>query len=362
MLPTLPTLAGSSLHIHRPEAPMHILHRTAVLLGAAALAHASASAAGLRAYAGVVVGNAVGNGGVFDCATSGPTLGGGWTGGLVLPLEGFAGCHLGGGVDDRTGTVGPLNASQSATGPMESGIGTYNGSAKARADYWSLGASAQGTATGGTSAFTYHQAAGFASFTDTLTLNKPGIAAGTAGFTNFTFLVEGLMSSLPHLPYTQQLDAALGIRVNGRFVWDSMLATVVNQNLPFLRGGSTGLPGSFVSGPGSLSGSALVTSTANFDIQWGVPFTVEVALRVNSSPCCYGTSQNVDFLNSALLKGIDAYGPGGKVDGFEVLTESGAHIGADGLQAVPEPGTWALLVSGLLIMLFLGFRARAPGQ
>ncbi len=237
--------------------------------------------------------------------------------------------------------------------------GSYTGSSSARADYWSLGGSAQGTATGGTSSFTYHAAASFASFTDTITLNKSGIAAGTPGAITFGFLVEGVMNSLPNAPYTQQLDAALGIRVDGRFIWDAFRATATNLEVPYVRGGATGLPGNFVLGPGSLSGSALVTSTANFQFQWGVPFTVEVALRLNSGPCCYGTSQSADFFNSAVLKGIDAYGPGGKVDGFEVLTESGARIGAEGLlPAVPEPGTWALVWSGLMVTGLTGLTRR----
>ncbi len=308
-----------------------------------------ASAANLRAYAGVVAGNAQGTGGPFACATSGPTIGNGWFAGLSLPTEGFTACNLNGGIDDQQGPSGPLTASQTAAGPMATAGSTYTGSAQARADYWSLGVAANGTATGGTSSSTYHQAAGFASFTETLTYQQAGISTGTAGWTNFAFLVEGLMNSSSTPPYTQQADVQLSIRVNGQFIWDSFRATLVNEELPYVRGGSTGLPGAFTLGPGSLSGSALVNSTANFQIQWGVPFTIEVALLSSAYPCCYGSSSSTDFLNTAVLKGIDAYGPDGKVSDFTVVTESGAIIGPTGLMAVPEPESWALVLGGLAI-------------
>lgn len=309
-----------------------------------------ASASQLRAYAGVVAGNASGAGGPFACATSGPTIGNGWFAGLALPPEGFAGCNLAGGIDDQQGSAGPLNASQSASGPMMGGVGTYTGSAQARAADWSLGVAVNGTATGGTSAFTYHQSAAFASFIDTVTLQAPGIATGTSGAVNFAFLVDGIMGQASVAPYTQQSDIGLGIRVNGTFIWDSFRGTNLGQSLPYVRGGSTGLPGGFVLGPGTLDGSALVTSTANFGIQWGVPFTVEVALIANTHPCCQGASSSVDFLNTALPKGVDAYGPGGKIDQFTVATASGARIGPGGLLPVPEPGSWLLALAGLGVL------------
>ena len=48
------------------------------------------------------------------------------------------------------------------------------------------------------------------------------------------------MTSLPQLPYTQQADVALGIRVNGQFIWYSFMATVIGNQLPFVRGGASG--------------------------------------------------------------------------------------------------------------------------
>lgn len=339
-----------------------VIRLTAIMFGIAVMG--PASAANLRAYAGVVAGNAQGTGSIFACATSGPTIGNGWFAGLSLPTEGFAACNLNGGIDDQQGPSGPLTASQSATGPMATTGSTYTGSARARADHWSLGVATDGTATGGTSSSTYHQSAAFASFTDTLTYQQAGIATGTAGWTNFAFLVEGIMNSSSTPPYTQQADVLLAIRVNGRFIWSSFQATLINEALPYVRGGSTGLPGSFVSGPGSLSGSALVNSTANFEIQWGVPFTVEVAMLSSVYPCCYGSSSSTDFANTAVLKGIDAYGPGGKVNDFTVTTESGAVIGPHGLAAVPEPESWALMLGGLGIMAWWGRRQTAarPAQ
>lgn len=329
---------------------------TALALAAASL---PAAAATVRAYAGAVVGTAIGSGSPFACATSGPTIRDGWFAGISLPTEGFAACRLGGGIIDNTASAGPVAASQSATGPMSGNSGVATLAAAARADFWSLGASASGTANGATSNLNYHAASAFASFTDTLTLSKPGVAAGTAGTVNFGFLIEGVMQSLSRAPYTQQMDARLGIRVDGRFIWDSFRATLINQGLPAVRGGTNDLPGQFVLGPGSLSGSALVSSTANFGIRWDVPFTVEVALMTDVQPCCLGTSQTADLLNTAVLRRIDAYGPGGAVSGFTVLAASGAMLDANGLMApVPEPGTWALLLAGLMALGWWGRRGR----
>ena len=71
----------------------------------------------------VVVGGVASGGiGIFGCATSGPVLGGGWRGGLILPTEGFAGCNLQGGLDDRTAALGPLTAGQTLTAsPLPNG-------------------------------------------------------------------------------------------------------------------------------------------------------------------------------------------------------------------------------------------------
>jgi len=249
---------------------------------------------------------------------------------------------------NSTAATGPLEANQSATAPMLNNTGTAAVSAQARADYWSLGASASGLATGGTSSATHGQAEGFASFADALTISNPGIATGTAGIVNFTFLIEGAMQSLSHAPSTQQADAGLGIRVDGRGISQTFLATVVNQQLPFVRGNSDVGPRSFALGAGMLSGSALVTSAGNFAFRWGVPFTVEVGLWAKVTPCCFGASQNVDFLNTAVLRGLAASRSGGAaVTDFTVSSASGAVLGVNGLAPVPEIGTGAAMLLGL---------------
>lgn len=318
--------------------------------------------AAVRAYAGAVAGNAQGGIGPFGCATSGPTIGDGWFAGISLPTEGFAACNLAGGIDDKTAASGPLSSSQSAVGPSAD-VGTVTVSAQARADYWRLGVAASGSNTGTTATSNYHQAAAFASFTDTLTLSNPGIATGTAGFTNFGFLIEGAMNSLS--AFSQQGDVSLGIRVNGQFIWTSFAATVLGTGVPFVRGGSTGLPGGFMLGAGTLSGSALVNSTANFNIQWGVPFTVEVALLASVYPCCNGASLSADFLNTAVLRSIDAYGPNGAVTNFSVTAASGVLLGPQGLLPVPEAGTRALALPGIAVLVASVSRRRRralPGR
>lgn len=334
-------------------------------LGMGALAAGPAAGAELQAYAGAVGGIASGTGGPFACATSGPTIGAGWFAGVSLPTEGFAACGLGGGIDNQTGASGPLTALQSVNAPV--GGGSFSGQAQARADYGRLGVAATGTMTGASTSSTYRQTAGFARFQDTLTLSQPGVATGTPGTVDFAFLIDGVLESLPNAPYTQQGDVALGIRIgNGvgnpaRGPWYSFMATVVNDGLPNVRGGGTGLPGAFVLGPGSLQGSAEVLSTAHFGIVWGQPFEVEVALLTSVSPCCFGSSLTSSFLTSAVLSGISASAGGSAVTTFSVTSASGTAYGPAGLLPVPEPATAALWAAGLTALTWRCRRARRSG-
>lgn len=319
-------------------------------VAASALLAASPAHAQLRANAGVVAGNAR-IGSQFQCATSGPTIGAPWYAGLSLPTEGIAACGLSGLVDDRTGIAGPLAAAAAASGPMAS-TGAFTGTAKARANYWNLGVSASGTATGDVAPGTYHQAAAYASFAEDLTYTSASVANGTAGYTNFSFLVDGMMQNLSVAPYTQQGSIALSFLVNN-LLWTAFLASSTNNEIPFVAaGGSTGLPGNFVLLPGSLDGSANITTTGNFGFTWGTPLHVEVAMYTSVGPCCYGASLTSDFYNSALLTGVDAYASGGLVRDFVVNTSSGRRLGAGGIVSeppttVPEPGPFGLVLLGL---------------
>jgi hypothetical protein len=181
---------------------------------------------------------------------------------------------------------------------------------------------------------------------------------------DFAFLIDGMLGSLPHAPYSQQGDIALGIRVGSsvgnaaRGPWYSFMGTVVNDGQPYLRGGSTGLPGSFVLSPGGFSGSADVLSTANFGIRWGEPFEVEVALLTLVTPCCYGSSLDSSFMSTARLSGITARADGVAVSDFSVQSASGTAYGPAGLLPVPEPSS-ALLWSAGLLWLWQRRRGRA---
>lgn len=303
----------------------------------------------IQAFAGGIAGPVIGAAGV-SCGTSG-SVSGIWSAGFVVPLGGIAGCGLSGGVDNQFATSGTLNASQNVSGAATDG-GVFTGSARARAAYWSLGVAVDGSNTGGSAPLVYRQTAALARFLTTVTLNSTGLATGTQGFLNLSFLVDGTMSSQSNAPFSQQVDTYLQLRVNGGFSpWTSFASTIVDENLPFVRGGATGLPGTFVRGAGSLSGSADVTSTGFFGFQWGIPFTVEVALSAQQSACCFGTSLAADFLNTAQLNGIQAFGPRGLVTDFGGVDDAGNLLGGSGvIGTVPEPTTVLMMWLGLAVV------------
>jgi hypothetical protein len=313
----------------------------------------TASAAELQAYAGAVAGGANGP----NCGTNGPTIAWPWRTGINLPGGGFAGCQLAGGIDDKVGAAGPLTAVETVSGATVGGV--FTGDAQARADYWSLGASSSGTNTGGTAPGVFEETAAFARFKVPVTLNSPVVAKGAYGVINLSFFVDGSLQGNPAGKASQQADVTLALRVNPRPTytsWSVFSGTVTGGDLPYLRGGQTGLPGNFVITPASAVGSATVTSTGDFSFQWGVPFDVEVALWTHVYGSTYGAWAKADFLNTARLTGIKAWAQDiGWIQNFSGVDGVGNRLGPTGLlAAIPEPGSAALLLAGLGLVGGLG--------
>jgi len=94
-----------------------------------------AHATGTATHAMVVAGQAFGGVGPFGCATSGPQAreSGFFNTGVGLPTEGYASCHLAGGIANDSHTFGPSFSDEAVTSAFNGGSATL--SAKARADF-----------------------------------------------------------------------------------------------------------------------------------------------------------------------------------------------------------------------------------
>ena len=115
---------------------------------------AAAASIGLESFAGVVGGVPNGSSIPGACSTYGPPepvrsfFG---SSGLLVPLGGITACGYSGNLTDLTALTGPLTAT-STLAPVILGnpgfAGTFGGSASARANFGTLGASAHGVTTG----------------------------------------------------------------------------------------------------------------------------------------------------------------------------------------------------------------------
>jgi len=329
------------------DSSMRLVHSIALLgISLAALSpFASASAASLDVYAGVIGGSGISSvpGGCSNAPP--PALSFFSFTGVAWPVEGIAACGYSGGLDQVTAATGPLGLGKSLA-PVSlgaaPGTGTFDGTAQSIADYGRLGATAHafiGTGRpGGNSMF---QSIAAAKFSDTLTATSPVVAAASAGFVSYQFSVDGSLTSLgaPEPFYFGETYMVLDLQHQGGPTYQVLNATVRRGGIGTIS--NRPLPAGWTTSQGSLTGGSTFFAR-DFPIVWGQAWDVKVGLVA----WAYGTADS-NFLSTAKLTGLTLYDANHNlVSNFSLSAASGT----DYISAVPEPQTWALWLLGLALI------------
>ncbi len=323
---------------------VHSIALLGVSLAAISLC-ASASAASLDAYAGVIGGSGIGTvpGGCSNAPP--PALSFFSFTGLPWPVEGIAACGYSGSLDQVAAATGPLGLSKSlapvSLGSLP-GSGTFDGTAQSSADYGRLGATAHafiGTGRpGGNSMF---QSIAAAKFSDTLTATSSLVAAASAGFVSYQFSVDGSMTSLgaPEPFYFGETYMALDLQHQGGPTYQVLNATVRRGGIGTISNRPP--PAGWTTSEGSLIGGSTFFAR-DFPMVWGQAWDLKVGLVA----WAYGTADS-NFLSTARLTGLTLYDANHNlVSEFSLSAASGTHY----VSAVPEPQTWALWLLGLALV------------
>jgi hypothetical protein len=346
---------------------------------AAAGAHGRALAAppSVEAFAGAVGGIASGVNVPGTCSTylppepeysfftSSPTM--------AVPQGGITACGYSGDVGSTTSAVGPVMASQSVPSVLlgNPGLaGTYTGSADAIADYQTLKVAAHGTVTapGTGGPLSLHNSSAAAIFDDTLTSTSPRVAISSPGFVRYTFAFDGAVSAPG--PVTAGIPglatATLNIEHDGGGNFGIVRVDVTRGSTGTVHAldGSTG---TFVAGPGSISGSGNFTSTIfgqfgeiiDRPFIWGQPFRLRAGLMATvigdgeANFLSTGRLVRIDFFDAThapvtdvtivSASGTDYATPGAPVADAGVADAPAADAGADArpaeapIDAAPAP-------------------------
>ncbi len=314
-----------------------------------------AHATSTQAHAMVVSGSAGHpGGGEFDCATSGPQpMEGKYFGSasVGLPTEGYAYCHLAGGVQDTSNPHGISTANQSVTNAFAAGLHTQT--ATATADFGVLKAASNGSFTGSPYyGNEFHAGEAAAYSTDTLP-----VPTGAASI-QFGLTIDGSAS----VTGSSQTLTILDYQINGGVIYGAFEGVLPGGNSVgtaqglTANGTGTGPVAGFTVGLGSLSGAGTVYSFRT-DLS-GSTFDLTLALLAASYPSPVnsvspaGGTANDDFAETARLSSLSFFDARGNPLAFGTLTgASGRLYDAAGVHTapvggVPEPASWALMIAG----------------
>lgn len=185
------------------------------------------------------------------------------------------------------------------------------------------------------------RAYGWAEYQDMMILSAPGIAAGTSGKISANALITGATSA-------QLSGGSIGLSwrtsvfVNGQYAYASYFAVGSGGNLVVLDEGEYG------------------SQPLTFDVLFGVPMAVALRVETGVEPtvglATPGFATGASDLGSTLAwTGINGVSVGGvaltdfsavsPTSGFDFRKGFGATPD-EPVAAVPEPGTWAMLIIG----------------
>ncbi|WPB55210.1 PEP-CTERM sorting domain-containing protein [Xylophilus sp. GOD-11R] len=313
----------------------------------------SAQAASTAAHA-LTISGVAGHpgGGIFDCATSGPsaqTLKYFGSASVGVPTEGYSYCGLKGGVQDTTSSTGPSVAHQDVTNAFSNGTHTHTSDAVA--DFGVLKTSSRGSyggnAIGGSA---YH--AGEAAAYSFETLPTPTNAV----FVSFGIAVHGTATASTN----SQVITILDYQVNSGPIYSMFSANLRGGGSASVRAIGSDLPG-FATSLSSIAGSGMAYSFLE-QVNGAPTFDLTLAMLTSAFPTHSGGTADIDFSNTARLASLTFYDASrNAIDFGTIVGASGRLYDADGVHlagvpAVPEPATGAMLLGGLGLAGLLGRR------
>jgi hypothetical protein len=360
---TVPTEVCSS--VINKEFLMHLpapaLLLTALL--ATALTQANAVAApGLDAYVLTVGGNSQfgANGNPFGCATFAPDAGArlfSRTFEVSLPTDGAI-CGVASDGRAVSATAGP--AQTAATLAVSFGAPTdprtFTGSAKARAGYGDLGVRAVSSITGTTDNSLVAGAQAGARQVEALTI---GGASGSGTYRP-TFTIDGSLFNTGRSESEIEFGYSIG---SGPTIMAWRIVNSHYSGISLYANGAfqPGLPGLTLTGTAAAGYTVAGTTTFSLDIPilFGSSQEMSFSLWASTIPradvnLMIPGGGDASFYTSAKLTGIEVLDSGGNaLPAFTIASGSGTLYGPEGVIAVPEPSTTAMLCAGLLCMLRL---------
>jgi hypothetical protein len=281
-------------------------------------------------------------------------------GGVFIPSNpaGLAASNVAGGYEQKDTANNPLVDSTSINVSYPGGFTgteTFSGSTAGTANYGSAGAEAHGVFSGWGDNVSVAGTEAYGLSTDSYAFSSPSVPAGTQGYVNFHFTVDGNPSSTGT---AGTAEVQVSYQQDSGPLYSLMQASVDPRFAPAFSPSSGPGHDGFTISPTSISGSG-VFDADNLTFIWGSSFDLKLGLLAFVLPERDNTA-DVNFNSTAQLTGIDAFaflptGQGGnswqQVASFSVTSGSGTFYDAAGVHLLPGDVNHDHIVNGQDIAL-----------